>query len=61
MRMVEADSSLKEAVGRFYKEQGYHCTWSDTERVLKTVRLSAQNRAALCWINSARIGTMTLL
>ncbi|EPF2931174.1 GNAT family N-acetyltransferase [Vibrio navarrensis] len=32
MRIVEADSSMKQAVGKFYKEQGYHSAWSDTER-----------------------------
>ncbi|EGR1480676.1 N-acetyltransferase [Vibrio parahaemolyticus] len=33
MRIFEADNSMKEAVGQFYKEQGYHSAWSNTERV----------------------------
>ncbi|ELA8088818.1 GNAT family N-acetyltransferase [Vibrio parahaemolyticus] len=32
MRIFEADSSMKDAVGKFYKEQGYHSAWSNTER-----------------------------
>ncbi|MEZ8438112.1 GNAT family N-acetyltransferase [Vibrio splendidus] len=32
MRIFEADSSMKDAVGQFYKEQGYHSAWSNTER-----------------------------
>jgi len=32
MRIFEADSFMKDAVGQFYKEQGYHSAWSHTER-----------------------------
>lgn len=32
MKIIEADSSMKEAVGQFYKEQGYHSAWAETER-----------------------------
>ncbi|HHC6610346.1 hypothetical protein [Vibrio parahaemolyticus] len=32
MRIFEADSSMKDTVGKFYKEQGYHSAWSNTER-----------------------------
>ncbi|MGD8113105.1 GNAT family N-acetyltransferase [Vibrio sp. TRT 17S01] len=32
MRIFEADNSMKESVGQFYKEQGYHSAWSNTER-----------------------------
>ncbi|WP_240457377.1 GNAT family N-acetyltransferase [Vibrio neptunius] len=32
MTIIEADNSMKEAIGKFYKEQGYHSAWSETER-----------------------------
>ncbi len=44
--IIEAEASLKEAIDHFYVEQGYHGSWSETER------------AFVCLVESTVIATV---
>ncbi|AUI88326.1 GNAT family N-acetyltransferase [Vibrio azureus] len=57
MRIVEADSSMKEAVGQFYKEQGYHSAWSDSERAF----ICLDGDAIIGSVKVERINDVTIL
>lgn len=46
MEIFEADRTFKDAIDQFYKAQGYHSNWSDSER------------AFICLIDGAVIGSV---